>query len=85
MSTVAAQILDESRIGDGGGVHPHDFDALARGQPGDGAEHGHAVIAAGVDHPAAQPAAAVHGEAVVGGLDVGAEAAQAVDNAGDAV
>ena len=39
----------------------------------------------GVDPPAAQAAGAAHGEAVVGRLDVGAEAAQPVDDRRDPV
>src|SRR4051794_7650056 len=75
----------ELRVADGGGVHPVDVDARARREAGDGAEHREAVVAVGGDRAAAQPAGSVHGEAVVGGLDVGAEAAEAVDDGRDPV
>jgi MFS family permease len=45
-------VVDEAGIGDGGGVHPDDFDALGTGQPGDSPDHGEAVIAERVDPPA---------------------------------
>ena len=56
-----------------------------RREAGDRAEHGQAVVAVGGDRAAAQAAGAADDEAVVGGLDVGAEAAQAVDHGGDPV
>ena len=70
----------EARVGDRGGLHPDDLDALARGEPGDRAEHRQAVVAVRGDDAAAQAAGALDDEAVVGRLDLGAEAAQAVDD-----
>ena len=55
------------------------------GEAGDRAEHRQAVVAVGGDRAAAQAAGAADDEAVVGGLDVGAEAAQAVDDGRDPV
>lgn len=42
----------EAGIGDGGGLHPDDLDALGAGQPGDGADHGEPVIPTRLDRPA---------------------------------
>ena len=75
----------EARVGDGGRLHPVDLDALARREAGDGAEHGQAVVAVGGDDAAAQAARALDDEAVVGRLDLGAEAAQPVDDGRDPV
>ena len=44
-----------------------------RGEPGDRAEHRHAVVAAGVERAAAQAAGAADDEAVLERLDLGAE------------
>jgi MFS family permease len=46
------EIVGEARVGDGGGVHPDDLDALGAGQPGNGADHGQPVVAERVDPPA---------------------------------
>src|SRR3954454_5919937 len=68
----------ELGVAHGGGVHPVDDDPLARGEPGHGAEHREPVVPVGGDRPAPQAAGAAHHEAVVGGLDVGAQAVQAI-------
>ena len=46
------QVLGEPRVADGGGIHPDHLDPLGAGQPGHGADHGEAVVAARVDRPA---------------------------------
>lgn len=46
------EVGGEARIGDGGGLHAGHLDALAAGEPGDGAEHREAMIAPGLDRPA---------------------------------
>ena len=67
----------EARVGHRRGVHPDHLHALGRGQAGHGAQHRHAMVPARVDRPAAQRGAvAADDEAVLGGLDVGAEPAQ---------
>src|ERR671911_131281 len=77
-----AQVAFEPRIGHRGGVHADHLDPLARSEAGHGAEHGHAVLAARVDHSAGQGrAVAPDDEAVVRRLDVGPQAAQAFDHA----
>src|SRR5215216_3234020 len=81
----AREVRFESRVADRRGLHAVDRDAVARGEAGHGAEHGEPVVAVRGDRAAAQPARAAHREAVVGGLDVGAEAEQSVDHGGDAV
>ena len=47
------EVVGEAGIGDGRGVHPDDLDPLGAGQPGNGADHGEAVVAAGRDRPPA--------------------------------
>ena len=68
------QMLAEGGIGDCRDVHSRDLDSLRGGETRDGAHHRQAVIAARVEHPAAQPSGARHDETVVGRLDLGAEA-----------
>ncbi|MCW2967218.1 MAG: transporter [Solirubrobacteraceae bacterium] len=46
------EILGEAGVGDGGGVHPDDLDAVDAGQPGDGSDHGEAVVSVRGDRPA---------------------------------
>ena len=46
------EVAGEPGIADGGGVHADDLDPLGAGQPGDGADHGEAVVAARLDRPA---------------------------------
>src|ERR1044071_2517181 len=75
----------EARIGDRRGLHPHDLDALARGEARDGAEHRQPVIALRVEPAAAQSAGALDGEPVGRRLDRGAEITQPVDDRGDPV
>lgn len=79
------EVVDEARVGDGGGLHADDLDAVGAREAGDGAEHRHPVVAAGVERPPAQPAGADDGEAVGGRLGLAAESAQAVDDPGDPV
>ena len=64
---------------------PIDLHPLPRGEARHRAQHREAVVALGVDRAALQAARCRHGEAVVRGLDLGAEPAQAVDDGGDAV
>jgi MFS family permease len=45
-------VVAEAGVADRGGLHPDHLDALAAGQPGDGADHGQAVVAERVDRPA---------------------------------
>jgi MFS family permease len=45
------EVVGEAGVGDGGGVHPEDLDALGAGEAGDGPDHGEPVIAPGVDGP----------------------------------
>lgn len=47
-----SEVAREARVGDGGGVHPDDLDPLPAGHPGDGAEHGEAVVPVRGDRPA---------------------------------
>ena len=56
-----------------------------RGESGDRAEQRQAMVAVGVDLPAAQTARATDDEAVLGRLDLAAQAAQAVDHRGDPI
>lgn len=44
-------VVHEPRVGDGGGVHPDDLDAVGAGKPGDGPDHGEPVIASRSDRP----------------------------------
>src|SRR5436189_6031172 len=81
----ACEVGLEGRVGDGGGLHAVDLDGLAARQARDRAEHGQAVVAVRGDHAAAQLAGPADDEAVRSGLDVRAEAAQAVDHGGDPV
>jgi DHA3 family tetracycline resistance protein-like MFS transporter len=46
------EVVGEARVRDAGGLHPDDLDAVARGEAGDGPEHGEPVIAPRVDRPA---------------------------------
>ena len=64
---------------------PTTVDALVGGQAGDRAEHRQAVVAVRGDRAAAQPAGAAHDEAVLGRLEVAAQAAEAVDDGRDPV
>src|SRR6202041_504072 len=79
------EVIDEAGVRHGGCVHADHLHALARGESGDGAHHREAVIAEGVDLPPSQAVTTLDDEAVVGGLDVGAQAAEAVNDTGDAV
>jgi len=45
------EVVGEARVGDGGGLHPDDVDALGAGEAGDGPDHGEPVVAARVDGP----------------------------------
>ncbi|MDX6666446.1 MAG: hypothetical protein QOG68_2652 [Solirubrobacteraceae bacterium] len=45
------EVVGEAGVGDGGGVHPGDLDALGAGEAGDGTDHGEPVVAPGVDGP----------------------------------
>lgn len=45
-------VVAEPGIGDGGGLHPDDLDAVAAGQTGDGPDHGEPVVTERVDRPA---------------------------------
>ncbi len=46
-------VVAEAGIGDGGGLHAGDLDALPAGEPGDGPDHGEAVVSARGDRPPA--------------------------------
>jgi MFS family permease len=47
------EVVGEAGVGDGGGLHADDLDALGAGQPGDGPDHREPVVSPGVDPPAA--------------------------------
>src|SRR5690348_4211151 len=70
------EVVLETGVADRRRLHPAHLDALARGEPGNGAEHGDAVIAMGVDGAATQAAAALDHHAVGRRLDLPAERAQ---------
>lgn len=46
-------VVGEAGIGDRGGVHADDLDAVDAGQPGDGPDHGEPVVSVGRDRPSA--------------------------------
>src|SRR4051794_11905571 len=73
-----AQVSPEPGVRDRRGLHPQALAAPLRGQARHGAQHGHTVVAAGLEGAAAQRGAvAADDEAVLCLLDVRAEAAQA--------
>ena len=63
-SSSDAQVALEARVADRGRLEAAHLDPLARGEPGDRAQHRQAVIAGGVERAAAQAAAAADDEAV---------------------
>ena len=79
------EIRREAGVGHGRGLHADDPHALARGEAGDRAEHGGAVVAGRVDDAAAQPAGPADDEAVGQRLEVAAEAVEPVHDRGDAI
>ena len=74
----------EPRIADRDGADPLDLDAVARGQPGDRAEHREPVIAARVEPAAAQPAGAADRESVLS-ASISAPSPQPLDHGRDPV
>jgi ribosomal protein L15E len=66
------QVLGEPRVEPCRGVEAPHVDAVARGKPGDRAEHGQAVVAVRVERAAAQtPPASRRRRPVRAGLDLG--------------
>jgi MFS family permease len=47
------EVVREAGIGDGGGVHADDLDALGAGEPGDGPDHGEPVVSSRGKRPSA--------------------------------
>src|SRR5262245_10183606 len=79
------EVFPESRVADRGGTHALDGDPVARGEPGDRAEHRDAVIAVRVDGAAAQATGAEDSHAVLERLRVAPQGRQRLAGGGDAV